>query len=96
MKLIRNIDINIHSKEVDALASLLLIIDASFLFLLHEIRKLIKSQMQGWVILRDTASLIELARSVATQVKWDARVIELDSNSDEKLQLSQKPFFRKQ
>lgn len=52
--------------------------------------------MQGWVILRDTAARIEAARSVATQVKWDARVIELDGNNDEKLLLSQKSFFRKQ
>ncbi|XP_072977106.1 probable pectin methyltransferase QUA2 [Typha angustifolia] len=51
---------------------------------------------EGWVILRDTASLIEAARSVTTQLKWDARVVSIDSNNNEKLLVCQKPFFRKQ
>ncbi|ONK75565.1 uncharacterized protein A4U43_C03F18220 [Asparagus officinalis] len=51
---------------------------------------------EGWVIFRDSASLIEAARSVATQVKWDTRVVELDGNNDEKLLFSQKLFFRRQ
>nr|CAD1826909.1 unnamed protein product [Ananas comosus var. bracteatus] len=51
---------------------------------------------EGWVILRDTASLMEAARSTITQLKWDARMIDLDINSDEKLLVCQKPFFKKQ
>nr|CAD1826299.1 unnamed protein product [Ananas comosus var. bracteatus] len=51
---------------------------------------------EGWVILRDTASLIEAARSVTAQLKWDARMIDLDISSDEKLLVCQKPFFRRQ
>uniref|UniRef100_M1D401 S-adenosylmethionine-dependent methyltransferase n=1 Tax=Solanum tuberosum TaxID=4113 RepID=M1D401_SOLTU len=51
--------------------------------------------LQGWVILRDTVPLIELARSHAARLKWDARVIEVES-SDEKLLICQKPFSRRQ
>lgn len=54
------------------------------------------ARMQGWVILRDTASLIEEARSVTSLMKWDARMMEIDVNSDERLLLCQKPFIRKQ
>lgn len=52
--------------------------------------------MQGWIIVHDTASLIESARFVATKLKWDARVVELDTSTDEKLLVCQKPFFKKQ
>jgi hypothetical protein len=51
--------------------------------------------MQGWVIIRDAAPLIEAARSVVTQLRWDARVLDLDIASDEKLLVCQKPFLRK-
>ncbi|KAJ4758826.1 S-adenosyl-L-methionine-dependent methyltransferases superfamily protein [Rhynchospora pubera] len=51
---------------------------------------------EGWVIVRDTASLIESARLVATKLKWDARIVELDTSTDEKLLVCQKPFFKKQ
>lgn len=53
---------------------------------------------EGWVILRDTSTMIDTARTVATQVKWDVRVIDIDgnNNNNEKLLISQKPFFRKQ
>lgn len=50
---------------------------------------------EGWVILRDTVPLVELARSHAARLKWDARVIEVES-SDEKLLICQKPFSRRQ
>ena len=52
--------------------------------------------LQGWVILRDTASLLEIARALATRLKWDARVIKIESNSVERLLICQKPFFKKQ
>ncbi|KAF8377326.1 hypothetical protein HHK36_030702 [Tetracentron sinense] len=50
----------------------------------------------GWVILRDTASLIESARALSTPLRWDARVIEIESNSDERLLVCQKPFLKRQ
>lgn len=50
---------------------------------------------EGWVIIRDTVPLIELARAHAARLKWDARVIEVES-SDEKLLICQKPFSRRQ
>ncbi|KAL9234274.1 hypothetical protein vseg_009162 [Gypsophila vaccaria] len=50
---------------------------------------------EGWVIFRDTASLIESARPLIARLRWEARVIELESNSDEKLLVCQKPFFKK-
>lgn len=52
--------------------------------------------LQGWVIIHDKASLIESARGLTTGMKWDARVVEIESNSDEKLLICQKPFFKKQ
>ncbi|KAM3305394.1 putative pectin methyltransferase QUA2 [Capsicum chacoense] len=51
--------------------------------------------VQGWVIIRDTVPLIELARAHAARLKWDARVVEVES-SDEKLLICQKPFSRRQ
>ncbi|KAL5777224.1 hypothetical protein ACOSP7_010150 [Xanthoceras sorbifolium] len=51
---------------------------------------------EGWVIIRDTAPLIESARALTTRLKWDARIIEIESNSDERLLICQKPFFKKQ
>ncbi|KAJ6843421.1 putative pectin methyltransferase QUA2 isoform X3 [Iris pallida] len=51
---------------------------------------------EGWVILRDSASHVEAARSVSARLKWDARMMGIDGNNDEKLLLCQKPFFRKQ
>ncbi|XP_062097753.1 probable pectin methyltransferase QUA2 [Humulus lupulus] len=51
---------------------------------------------EGWVIFRDRAPLIETARALTTGLKWDARVIEMESNSDERLLICQKPFFKRQ
>ncbi|KAL4604155.1 hypothetical protein ACB092_10G172200 [Castanea dentata] len=51
---------------------------------------------EGWVIIRDTAPLIESARTTITRLKWDARVVEVESNSDERLLICQKPFFKRQ
>jgi len=47
------------------------------------------------MIIRDTIPLIESARVLAAQLKWEARVIEIESNSEEKLLICQKPFFKK-
>ncbi|KAJ6730340.1 PECTIN METHYLTRANSFERASE QUA2-RELATED [Salix viminalis] len=51
---------------------------------------------EGWIIIRDTAPLVESARMLTTRLKWDARVIEIESNSDDRLLICQKPFFKKQ
>ncbi|GFZ10064.1 S-adenosyl-L-methionine-dependent methyltransferases superfamily protein [Actinidia rufa] len=66
----------------------------SMLDLFSEIDRLLRPE--GWVILRDTASLLEIARALATRLKWDARVVEIESNSVERLLICQKPFFKKQ
>lgn len=47
------------------------------------------------MILRDTTSLIETARMVTARLKWEARVVEIESNSDEKLLVCQKPFIKR-
>ncbi|CAH9066930.1 unnamed protein product [Cuscuta epithymum] len=59
-----------------------------------EIDRLLRPE--GWVILRDTIPLVELARDHAARLKWDARVIEIERNSEEKLLVCQKPFIRRQ
>ncbi|XP_057974093.1 probable pectin methyltransferase QUA2 [Malania oleifera] len=66
----------------------------TMLDLFTEIDRLLR--LEGWVILRDTAALIESARALATRLKWDARVVEIDSNNDERLLVCQKPFFKRQ
>ncbi|KAM7520774.1 hypothetical protein LguiB_019736 [Lonicera macranthoides] len=65
----------------------------TMLDLFSEIDRLLRPE--GWVILRDTASLIESARGLATRLKWEARVVEIESSSDERLLISQKPFFKR-
>ncbi|KAK7321186.1 hypothetical protein VNO77_31558 [Canavalia gladiata] len=66
----------------------------SMLDLFIEIDRLLRPE--GWVIISDTVPLIESARGLATQLKWDARVIEIESDSDQRLLICQKPFFKRQ
>ncbi|CAD5188237.1 unnamed protein product [Musa acuminata subsp. malaccensis] len=66
----------------------------SILDIFLEIDRILRPE--GWIMIRDTAHLVETARTVITQLRWDARLMELDSSSDEKLLVCQKPFFRKQ
>lgn len=66
----------------------------STLDLFYEIDRLLRPE--GWVILRDTAPLIESARIITARLKWEARVIEIDNNNDEKLLVCQKPLIRSQ
>jgi SAM-dependent methyltransferase len=66
----------------------------SMLDLFYEIDRLLRPE--GWVILRDTAPLIESARIITARLKWEARVIEIDNNNDEKLLVCQKPLIRSQ
>ncbi|QCE15903.1 S-adenosyl-L-methionine-dependent methyltransferase [Vigna unguiculata] len=51
---------------------------------------------EGWIIIRDTVPLIESARALTKRLKWDARVVEIESDSDQRLLICQKPFFKKQ
>ncbi|KAL6573278.1 putative pectin methyltransferase qua2 [Orobanche hederae] len=62
--------------------------------LLTEIDRILRPE--GWLILKDSTRLIEFARSLTTHLKWDARVVEIESIGDEKLLICQKPFFKKQ
>ena len=50
---------------------------------------------QGWVIVSDELGLIEKARSLATQIRWEARVIDLQNGGNQRLLVCQKPFLRK-
>lgn len=49
---------------------------------------------EGWVLLRDNAELIEDARVAASQMRWEARVIEVEGDSDLRLLVCQKTFWK--
>ncbi|KAK6921927.1 putative S-adenosyl-L-methionine-dependent methyltransferase [Dillenia turbinata] len=49
----------------------------------------------GWVVLSDKKGEIENARIIATQLRWEARVIDLQNGSDQRLLVCQKPFLKK-
>uniref|UniRef100_A0A5B7BPP0 Methyltransferase n=1 Tax=Davidia involucrata TaxID=16924 RepID=A0A5B7BPP0_DAVIN len=59
-----------------------------------EIDRLLRPE--GWVILRDTASLIESARLLTARLKWEARIVEIETNSNERILICQKPFIKRQ
>ncbi|KAG5068213.1 putative methyltransferase PMT4 [Glycine soja] len=50
---------------------------------------------EGWVILSDNMGAIEMARTLAAQVRWEARIIDLQNGSDQRLLVCQKPFLKK-
>uniref|UniRef100_A0A2P2L921 Methyltransferase n=1 Tax=Rhizophora mucronata TaxID=61149 RepID=A0A2P2L921_RHIMU len=50
---------------------------------------------EGWVVISDKLGVIEMARTLATQIHWEARVINLQNGSDQRLLVCQKPFVRK-
>ncbi|KAJ6681801.1 PECTIN METHYLTRANSFERASE QUA2-RELATED [Salix koriyanagi] len=66
----------------------------TMLDLFTEVDRLLRPE--GWVIMRDTAPLVESARRLTTRLKWDARVIEIENNSDDRLLICQKPFLKRQ
>ncbi|RID56370.1 hypothetical protein BRARA_G03571 [Brassica rapa] len=66
----------------------------SLLNIFTEIDRLLRPE--GWVIIRDTAQLVETARASTTQLKWEARVIEVESSSEQRLLICQKPFTKRQ
>ncbi|KAH9321048.1 hypothetical protein KI387_015687, partial [Taxus chinensis] len=47
---------------------------------------------EGWVVLRDEVQKIEEARSIAAQMRWDARIVELEDDNEQRLLVCQKPF----
>uniref|UniRef100_A0A3Q7FV36 Methyltransferase n=1 Tax=Solanum lycopersicum TaxID=4081 RepID=A0A3Q7FV36_SOLLC len=50
---------------------------------------------EGWIILSDKLGPIEKVRMVATQMRWEARVVDLQNGSDQRLLVCQKSFVRK-
>ncbi|XP_042498779.1 probable methyltransferase PMT5 [Macadamia integrifolia] len=50
---------------------------------------------EGWIVLCDKVQAIEKARMLVTQIRWDARVIELQNDNDRRLLVCQKPFLKK-
>ncbi|KAF5443416.1 hypothetical protein F2P56_035971 [Juglans regia] len=50
---------------------------------------------EGWVVLSDKVGAIEMARMLATQIRWEARVIDLQNGSDQRLLVCQKQFIKK-
>ncbi|CAK9142403.1 unnamed protein product [Ilex paraguariensis] len=65
----------------------------SVMDLLFEIDRILRPE--GWVILSDKLGPVEKARMLATQIRWEARVIDLQNGSDKRLLVCQKPFVRK-
>jgi len=50
---------------------------------------------EGWVVLRDEVQKIEEARAITAQLRWDARIVELEHDNEQRLLVCQKPFVRK-
>ncbi|CAI9096479.1 OLC1v1032639C1 [Oldenlandia corymbosa var. corymbosa] len=65
----------------------------SMVDLLFEMDRILRPE--GWVILSDKVGQIEKARSITTQIRWEARVIDVENGSDQRLLVCQKPFTRK-
>ncbi|CAA7013334.1 unnamed protein product [Microthlaspi erraticum] len=66
----------------------------SLMDIFTEVDRLLRPE--GWVIIRDTAQLVETARALTTQLKWEARVIEVESSSEQRLLICQKPLAKRQ
>ncbi|KAG6543570.1 hypothetical protein Mapa_015064 [Marchantia paleacea] len=49
---------------------------------------------EGWVILRDGVESIEDARAVATQMRWESRMIEVPGDTEQRLLVCQKTFWK--
>uniref|UniRef100_A0A5B7AUU7 Methyltransferase n=1 Tax=Davidia involucrata TaxID=16924 RepID=A0A5B7AUU7_DAVIN len=65
----------------------------SIMNLLLEMDRILRPE--GWVVLCDKLGPIEKVRALATQIRWEARVIDLQNGSDQRLLICQKPFVRK-
>ncbi|CAA2998245.1 probable methyltransferase PMT5 isoform X1 [Olea europaea subsp. europaea] len=80
----------LHAK---GLLSHLALEGCSMIDLLFEMDRILRPE--GWVIISDEVGPIERARTLATQLRWEARVIDLQNGSDQRLLVCQKPFLRK-
>ncbi|XP_051122548.1 probable methyltransferase PMT5 [Andrographis paniculata] len=65
----------------------------SMVDLIFEMDRILRPE--GWVIISDKIDHIETARSLVTQLRWEARVIDPQNGSDQRLLVCQKPFLRK-
>ncbi|KAL7091273.1 hypothetical protein ACP275_12G095300 [Erythranthe tilingii] len=65
----------------------------SMVDLIFEMDRILRPE--GWVIISDKVAPIETARTLVTQLRWEARVIDLQDGSDQRLLVCQKPFVRK-
>uniref|UniRef100_A0A0D6QZ87 Methyltransferase n=1 Tax=Araucaria cunninghamii TaxID=56994 RepID=A0A0D6QZ87_ARACU len=50
---------------------------------------------EGWVVLRDRVQFIEQARAITAQLRWDARVVDIEGDHEQRLLVCQKPFLKK-
>ncbi|XP_075494642.1 putative methyltransferase PMT5 [Primulina tabacum] len=65
----------------------------SMVDLIFEMDRILRPE--GWVIISDKVGPIESARTIVTQLRWEARVIDVQNGSDQRLLVCQKPFVRK-
>lgn len=49
---------------------------------------------EGWVFFRDEATVIEDARAVANQMRWESRMIEVLGDKEQRLLVCQKTFWK--
>ncbi|KAH0919180.1 hypothetical protein HID58_026840 [Brassica napus] len=84
----------VHADNLLTLQTSKLRSSCSFMQIFTEIDRLLRPE--GWVIIRDTAQLVEAARALTTQLKWEARVIEVESSSEQRLLVCQKPITKRQ
>ncbi|CAI0390865.1 unnamed protein product [Linum tenue] len=50
---------------------------------------------EGWVVLSDSVAAIDMARALAAQIHWEARVVDPQNGSDQRILVCQKPFVKK-
>ncbi|KAI3729243.1 hypothetical protein L6452_17896 [Arctium lappa] len=79
--------------HANGLLSYLISEGCSITNLLLEMDRILRPE--GWVVLSDKLGPIENTRTIATQIRWEARVIDLENGSDQRLLVCQKPFVRK-
>lgn len=79
--------------HANGLLSHLMVQECSFLNLFLEMDRILRPE--GWVIVGDKLELIDNARAIATRMRWEARIIDLQNGSNQKLLVCQKQFLRK-
>ncbi|KAA0034466.1 putative methyltransferase PMT5 [Cucumis melo var. makuwa] len=79
--------------HANGLLSQLLSSRCNMIGLLLEMDRILRPE--GWVVLKDKVGPIEKVRMLATQIRWEARVIDFQNGSDQRLLVCQKPFVKK-